>query len=116
MNAAALTPIGVIRTPFPEPAGAPIQPVYAADVSGTVTVHEPYAEALADLEGFERIWLVYLFHLRPVPATWKPRVVPFRDRVERGLFATRAPARPRTQVSDTLIFHFRRAGPRCLTP
>ena len=94
MTVPTLTPIGIIHTPFSEPAGVPIQSVYADAVGGTVVVHPPYADALADLAGFERIWLVYLFHLRPTPAKWKPRVVPFRDRVERGLFATRAPARP----------------------
>lgn len=44
-----------------------------------------------DLEGFERIWLIYWLHKAPAPAL---TVTPFLDRHERGVFATRAPARP----------------------
>jgi tRNA-Thr(GGU) m(6)t(6)A37 methyltransferase TsaA len=84
-------PIGVIHTPHREQTGTPIQPACALGAQGTVTIFPPYVDALADLAGFERIWLVfYLDRTRD----WKARVVPYRDVVERGLFATRAPARP----------------------
>jgi tRNA-Thr(GGU) m(6)t(6)A37 methyltransferase TsaA len=46
---------------------------------------------LKDLEGFERIWLLYRFHKAAEP---KLSVIPYLDTVERGLFATRAPCRP----------------------
>ena len=50
-----------------------------------------YAEGLRDLEGFERLWLIYRLHkASPGPL----RVIPFRDTTERGVFATRAPCRP----------------------
>ena len=91
MQTFALTPIGIIRSPYREIAGTPIQPVFAADAEGEVEVFEAYAEGLRDLDGFERIWLVYAFH-RAGPA--RLRLVPFRDTVERGVFATRAPCRP----------------------
>jgi tRNA-Thr(GGU) m(6)t(6)A37 methyltransferase TsaA len=84
-------PIGVIHTPFREQAGAPIQPACAEGAEGTVTVFDPYVEALADLAGFERIWLLYHFDRS---RAWESLVVPYRDDVKRGLFATRAPARP----------------------
>jgi tRNA-Thr(GGU) m(6)t(6)A37 methyltransferase TsaA len=84
-------PIGVIHTPHHAQAGAPIQPAYAEGAPGMVAVFDPYVEALADFVGFERIWL--LFHFDRSTA-WKSRVVPYRDVVERGLFSTRAPARP----------------------
>ena len=54
-------------------------------------VFVPFAEGLRDLAGFERVWLLFWCH-RARPA--RLRVVPFRDTVERGLFATRAWARP----------------------
>jgi tRNA-Thr(GGU) m(6)t(6)A37 methyltransferase TsaA len=82
--------IGRIRTPFREAAGTPIQPCYA-DARGTVLVDGAFADALGDLEGFERIWLLYWMS-RADP--FRPRVVPYRDDQERGLFATRAPCRP----------------------
>jgi tRNA-Thr(GGU) m(6)t(6)A37 methyltransferase TsaA len=86
-----LRPIGVVRTPFHGQAGTPIQPSFAEGARGTVVVEEPFAGALADLDGFTHVWL--LVHLdRAGP--WRPRVVPFRDTRERGLFATRAPSHP----------------------
>ena len=83
--------IGVIHTPHREQAGTPIQPAFAQGVEGTVSIFEPYAEALSDLAAFERVWLLYLFDRA---TGWRGRVVPYRDTVERGVFATRAPARP----------------------
>jgi len=47
---------------FSEVAGMPIQPVFAADVEGVVEIFPRYQEALKDIAGFERIWLVYWFH------------------------------------------------------
>ena len=86
-----MRPIGVIRSPHRTPAGTPIQPTYAKDVEGEVVVAAELEPALADIDGFERIWLVYCFD-RAGP--FRPRVVPYRDNQERGLFATRAPSRP----------------------
>lgn len=84
-------PIGIIHSPFSEPQGTPIQPVFAQGSEGTVEVLAQYEEALADLEGFERIWL--LFWLDRASA-FKPKVKPYMDDTLRGLFATRAPSRP----------------------
>lgn len=51
-----------------------------------------FEQAVEDLEGFERIWIVYQFHHN---ADWKPKVMPPRGpRIKRGVFATRAPYRP----------------------
>ena len=86
-----LTPIGTIRTPFRQATGTPIQPVRAAGTHGTVELFTPIVAGLADLAGFERVWLLYWFD-RAREA--RMRVIPYRDHVERGLFATRAPARP----------------------
>ena len=86
-----LTTIGVIRSPFQEPAGTPIQPSFAEGTEGIVEVFPEYADGLQDLDGFERIWLLYWFDRAPSP---RLRVVPFRDEVQRGLFATRMPCRP----------------------
>ena len=50
-----------------------------------------YCQGLADLEGFSHIILIYLFHLSK---EFKLKVKPFLDGELRGLFATRALARP----------------------
>ena len=87
----SVTPIGVIHSPYKEIAGVPIQPVFAKGAAGTVELFEPYAAGLKDLSGFERIWLLYWLHQAPAA---RLMVTPFRDTCERGLFSTRAPARP----------------------
>jgi tRNA-Thr(GGU) m(6)t(6)A37 methyltransferase TsaA len=84
-------PIGIVKSPFRDQAGTPIQPVYAQGTKGKVIVFDAYKKALKDLDGFSRIWLIYYFD-RAKP--WSPLTLPYRDNQERGLFATRAPARP----------------------
>lgn len=54
-----LRPIGVIHSPFREESGTPIQPSAADGVEGTVEIYAEFAAGLKDLEGFERIWLLY---------------------------------------------------------
>jgi tRNA-Thr(GGU) m(6)t(6)A37 methyltransferase TsaA len=83
--------IGSIRTSFVEASGTPIQPAYAGGAAGQVIVDDPYAAALGDIEGFERVWLVYWMDRA---GAFQPRVVPYRDTREHGLFATRSPCRP----------------------
>ncbi|MCU0250515.1 MAG: tRNA (N6-threonylcarbamoyladenosine(37)-N6)-methyltransferase TrmO [Vicinamibacterales bacterium] len=83
--------IGHVRSPFVEASGTPIQPVYSSGAEGEVVVDERYAGALDDLEGFERLWLIYWMDRA---AAFRPRVVPYRDTQSRGLFATRSPSRP----------------------
>jgi len=87
----SLQPIGVIRTPFKTASGTPIQPAYAQGAEGEVVVDDAFAPALVDIEGFERVWLIYWLH-RAGP--YKPLVVPYRDTREHGVFATRSPCRP----------------------
>jgi tRNA-Thr(GGU) m(6)t(6)A37 methyltransferase TsaA len=87
----SLNPIGVIHSSFIEARDTPIQPVFAEGSQGVVEVYEPYRQGLKDLEGFERIWLIYWFHRASRP---RLLVKPYMDDTERGLFATRAPCRP----------------------
>jgi tRNA-Thr(GGU) m(6)t(6)A37 methyltransferase TsaA len=86
-----LRPIGVIHSPHREAAGTPIQSVYAEASEGEVVVDPEFAPALADIEGFERLWLLYVLDRA---GAYRPRVMPYRDTVEHGLFATRSPCRP----------------------
>jgi len=85
------TPIGIIRSPFMEPEGMPIQPAGAAGIKGTVEVFEDFCPGLKDLDGFSHIILLYHFHRSH---GFNLHVVPFMDSEPRGLFATRAPKRP----------------------
>jgi tRNA-Thr(GGU) m(6)t(6)A37 methyltransferase TsaA len=82
--------IGVIHSPFMEPTGMPIQPVFSRAV-GRVEVLPEYAEGLQDLEAFSHVILIYALHRSE---GYSLRVKPFLDDVARGLFATRYPRRP----------------------
>lgn len=84
-------PIGVIRSPFKDVRGVPIQPRAASGVEGVVEVFPQYVDGLKDLDGFSHVILVYHFHL---VKGYSLLVKPYMDQAERGVFATRAPARP----------------------
>ena len=83
--------IGIIHSPYSRPEGTPIQPSAAKGVRGDVEVYPEYVEGLKDLAGFSHIILLYHFHLSK---KYTLKVKPFLDDEVRGLFATRAPARP----------------------
>jgi tRNA-Thr(GGU) m(6)t(6)A37 methyltransferase TsaA len=88
----SIIPIGYISTPFKSKADAPHQP--EGGVGGTITLLEGqnFEQALEDLAGMEKIWLLYWFDRNP---NWKPKVlVPRGPRQKRGVFATRSPHRP----------------------
>jgi tRNA-Thr(GGU) m(6)t(6)A37 methyltransferase TsaA len=84
-------PIGIIRSPFTDTAGMPIQAVAAAGVGGRIELDPAFVEGLADLDGFSHLTLLY--HLHRVTAA-RLTVTPFLDTAPHGIFATRSPARP----------------------
>jgi tRNA-Thr(GGU) m(6)t(6)A37 methyltransferase TsaA len=84
-------PLGIIHTAFKRSEGTPIQPSRAKGTRGMVEVYEPFWAGLADLDGFERIWLIYWLD-RAIPS--RLMVKPYLDSEQRGVFATRAPSRP----------------------
>jgi tRNA-Thr(GGU) m(6)t(6)A37 methyltransferase TsaA len=98
--------IGRIETPFVDAVGTPIQPAYAQGAEGRVIVNELFIAALDDIEGFERVWLIYWMDRA---AGFQPRVVPYRDTREHGLFATRSPCRP-SPIGMSAVRLVRREG------
>ena len=84
-------PIGIIHTPHHTTEGTPIQPTGAVGVVGTIEIFSEYAAGLKDLAGFSHIFILYHFHLSK---KYSLQVKPYLDDQKRGLFATRAPARP----------------------
>ena len=94
-----VTPIGVARTPFRPREDAPHQPSAAPDAAGTIEIAEPYREGLRDLDGFDRVWVLFWFDRNE---GWRARVKPPRGGPKRGVFATRAPHRP-TPIGLTCV-------------
>jgi tRNA-Thr(GGU) m(6)t(6)A37 methyltransferase TsaA len=88
-----LEPIGVVRSPFTERVQAPRQPGVAGASQGTIELFsgKNLEHALADLESFRHLWILFWFHLN---SGWRPKVLPPRSGSRRGVFATRSPHRP----------------------
>jgi tRNA-Thr(GGU) m(6)t(6)A37 methyltransferase TsaA len=84
-------PIGVIRTPYAQTAGMPIQATAALGVRGRIELEPDLVEGLADLDGFSHLTLIYHLHL---VGSARLTVTPFLDDRAHGIFATRAPTRP----------------------
>ena len=92
-------PIGIVRTPYARRMDAPHQPTVVAGTEtgvpaeATLELDASLPETvLRDLAGFERIWLIFAFHLSE---GWAPLVQPPRGpKAKRGVLATRSPHRP----------------------
>lgn len=91
MKTITYKPIGIIRTPFKEPTGTPIQASGGCGVKGTVEIFPEYLEGLKDLEDFSHIILIYHFHMSKIAQLL---VKPFLDEKQHGIFAIRGPSRP----------------------
>lgn len=95
MNEIRMTPIGIYGSSAKRPYEARRQG--ALDDSENIGIVDllpghDFEQALEDLAGFERIWLIYAFHENN---NWKPKTLPPRGpKQKRGVFATRSPYRP----------------------
>lgn len=86
-------PIGVVHSPYRERQAAPRQPRVTRAVEGSIELFPMNGldHALEDLNRFSHIWVLFWFHLA---AGFRPKVLPPRSTVRRGVFATRSPYRP----------------------
>ena len=85
-----LQPIGVIHTPFTDPAHTPIQPSRSTAL-GRVEVFPEFVEGLQDIEELSHLFLLYVLHRHD---SYTLSVQPFLDDRLHGVFATRYPQRP----------------------
>lgn len=86
----AIEPIGYFKTEADERYSVGRQGGIVKN-TGEVILNPGFEQSLEDLEGFERIWLIYGFHRN---TNWKAKVLPPRGEKKRGVFATRSPHRP----------------------
>lgn len=87
----AVHPIGVVRSPFRVHVGTPRQPGVAPIADGEIVLRAGLQNCLKDLKGFSHLWVLFWCNFS---RGWNAQVVPPRDTVKRGLFATRSPHRP----------------------
>jgi tRNA (adenine37-N6)-methyltransferase len=88
------TPIGHIECARRHRYETPRQGVLAPGNTGVLRLipNMNFEQALRELDRFERVWILYVFHLNK---GWRPLVrVPRRLEGKVGVFATRAPYRP----------------------
>lgn len=93
-NPIPIQPIGMVQSDIKYRYESPRQGVLADKTNSVIVLnkHQNFEQALTGLEGFDRIWVVFLFHLN---TNWKPMVTPPRHtRKKVGIFATRSPHRP----------------------
>lgn len=90
---AEITPIGFFHSPFKQTLEAPRQATMdLPDSYIQLQSGQGFEQALTDLEGFERLWVIFAFHQK---TQWRPMVQPPRGpQQKRGVFATRSPLRP----------------------
>ena len=91
--ALTVRPIGFAHSSYADRHSAPRQPAAARDVRGEIRLlpSAQFEHALADLESFSHLWVIFWFHLN---SHFRPKVAPPRSEQKRGLFATRSPYRP----------------------
>jgi len=94
----ACQPIGYVRSPYARRIDAPhqstvVQGTESGDAAdATIEFVEGFpGAAFRDLAGFQRIWLLFVFHRSE---GWKPEVKPPRGGGKRSVLATRSPHRP----------------------
>jgi tRNA-Thr(GGU) m(6)t(6)A37 methyltransferase TsaA len=93
-NEITLNPIGFLQSDLKHRYETPRQGVLAKGSSAVIQLdpRKNYEQAVKDLNGFDRLWIIFQFHLNK---NWKPLVNPPRHtRKKVGVFATRAPYRP----------------------
>lgn len=89
-----LEPIGWVRSELKSKAEAARQPAAALETGARIELYpgRHFEHALEDLAGWERVWVLFWFHLN---TGWRPKVLPPRSASGRkGVFATRSPHRP----------------------
>ncbi len=94
--AISLEPIGTFFSKASYKYEVPRQGVFDGARSGRIKLfsHRGFEEALRDISGFERLWIIFAFHRnKGWRATTRPPVPP-RDHERVGVFASRGPYRP----------------------
>ena len=88
-------PIGFVRCSEKYKFEAPRQSVFAGRSGYVELLPEFCGDAIDDLKGFERIWVIFCFHLN-ISSGWKARVAPpfVPEKRQYSVFATRSPYRP----------------------
>jgi len=93
-----LKTIAKIHTDFSEKFGIPRQSGLVKELKGEIVFEPEYRnpDALRDIEGFDYLWIIWIFSQVPEDRQWTPMVRPPKLGGNRrvGVFASRSPYRP----------------------
>ena len=104
----SFNPIGLVRTPFTDPAQIPKGLGAEHRKAGVIEVDEVFEAGLADIEGFSHLYVIWVFdRVHGVELTAYPPA----DDLPHGVFATRSPQRP-NPIGLTVVELLGRAGRR----
>jgi len=98
--------IGIVHSEHVNPSETPVQSIYAKGCSGYIKIFPEYADGLKDIEGFSHIYVLFHLHRSGKAGLL---VKPFLDDEKRGVFATRAPARP-NPIGMSIVELIKREG------
>lgn len=97
LSSPSMTPLCLIKTPFPEKFGVPRQPLLVPEALGILEFpkNDFYSEAFRGIENFSHLWLIFSFH-QVIDEGFKALVRPprFSGKQKWGVFASRSPHRP----------------------
>ena len=96
MNAYTFTPIGIIRTPYPQKFGIARQSTLVPAAYGVIELNPKFSiNAIRGLDGFDYLWVQFVFH-QTIDEGFSELVRPPRlgGKIKQGVFATRSPHRP----------------------
>jgi tRNA-Thr(GGU) m(6)t(6)A37 methyltransferase TsaA len=100
--------VGTVRSPYTDRAQVPRGPGTKHDAEGVLEIAPDLEPALADIEGFSHLYVIWVFHQADtVSLTSTP---PTDDRPH-GVFATRSPRRP-NPIALTVVRLLGREGTR----
>lgn len=101
-----VSPIGMIRTPFPRIETVPASAAEPSSAEGLVEVFPDFEEGLGGLERCGHIWLLFVLHCKEGfdLSVRRRRTDPLT-----GLFSTRCPCRP-NPIGITLVRFLGRSG------
>lgn len=102
------SPIATIRCGYHDTSEIPKGVGAEHHAEGTIDVREDLAEALADIEGFSHLYVLWVFNRQQEV---RLTVTPPNDDRPHGVLATRAPVRP-SPIGLTVVELLRRDGCR----
>lgn len=107
-DAFIVRPIGVVRSPYTDPAEVPKGPGAKHEADGVLEILPALEPGLTDIEGFSHLYVLWVFDRA---AGYDLVATPPTDTRPHGVFATRAPRRPNS-IGLTVVKLLRREGQR----